>query len=108
MTKEYTHELHKEILSISGRYELEKEGRMVHDGRELLYVIANTVVDSSCCGYGCWQYAVVPGFIVSWRSRQNQEGHCVSDVEPISDETSRQEIRKLLHEMESVSQVQFW
>ena len=108
MTKEYTHALHKEILSISGRYELEKEGRMAYDGRELLYVSAHTVVDSSCCGYGSWQYAVVPGFIVSWRSRQNQEGYFVSDVEPISDETSRQEIKKLLHEMESVSQVQFW
>ncbi len=108
MPTEYTHALNKEILSISGSYELEKEERMAYDGRRLLYVIGNAVVDSSCCGYGSWSYALVPGFIVSWKSRQNEQGHPVSDVEPISNEKARHEIKKFIHEAESVSQVQFW
>ena len=108
MLKEYTHELNQEVLSISGRYELEKEERMALNGREVLYVIGNAVVDSSCCGFGGCRYAVVPGFIVNWQSRTNEKGRSVSDVEPISDGKTRDEIRKLLEKAEWVSQVQFW
>jgi hypothetical protein len=108
MIKEYTHALHTEVLSISGSYELQKEERRVYDGREFLYAIGNAIVDTSCCGYGSWQYAVVPGFLVSWKSRKNEAGHPVSDVELISDEKTRQAISKVLQAVESVSRVQFW
>ena len=51
MTKEYTHELQVEYRSISGRYEPEKEGKIRVDGKEVLYVVGNAVVDSFCCGH---------------------------------------------------------
>jgi hypothetical protein len=108
MTKVYTHKLHEEVLSISGRYELDKEERLAYNGREFLYVIGDAVMDTSCCGYGAWRYAVVPGFIVSWKSGTNQQGHPISEVEPIADEKTQQEIKKLLYEVEAVNQVQFW
>jgi len=50
--REYTHELNKEIRSISGGYELEMEGELEIYGKEVLYVVGNAVVDSSCCGMG--------------------------------------------------------
>ena len=108
MTTAYTHALHQEVLSISGSYELEKEERLAYAGRELLYIIGNAVVDTSCCGYGSFRYAVVPGFVVSWRSRHNEAGESVSEVEPISQEAIKQEIAKRLRAAESVNQVQFW
>jgi hypothetical protein len=89
MIKEYSHELGKEILSISGRYKLEKEEKLEHNGREILYVIGNAVIDSSCCGSGGCRYAVVPGFIVSWKTKTYEGGFQTSEVEPITEQKKR-------------------
>jgi hypothetical protein len=52
MIREYTHELNREVRSISGGYELEREEKFDMHGKEVLYVVGNAVVDSSCCGVG--------------------------------------------------------
>ena len=108
MIKEYTHDLEKEVLSISGRYELEKEERFKYNEREILYVIGNAVVDSSCCGYGGCRYAVVPGFILKWKSKTNKDGFHISEVEPITEQMLKADLRKTLEKKEWVNQVQFW
>ncbi len=108
MIKEYTHELEKEVLSISGWYELEKEERFKYNEREILYVIGNAVVDSSCCGYGGCRYAVVPGFILNWKSKTNKDGLHISEVEPINGQMLKEDLRKVLEKKEWVSQVRFW
>ena len=108
MTKDYTHVLNEEVASISGRYEIVKEERVEYRNREFLYIIGNGVVDSSCCGTGTCHYAVVPGFMVHWKSRASATGFLISEVETISDETARLEIRKIIEEREQVNQVQFW
>ena len=64
MTREYTHELNREVQSISGWYKLYKEEKIELMGKEVLYVVGDGVVESSCCGTGGCCYAVVPGFIV--------------------------------------------
>jgi hypothetical protein len=108
MSVEYTHELNREVLSISGRYTLEKEERIAYKGMVLLYVIGNAVVDSSCCGYGECRYAVVPGFVVEWKSGTNKGGLPTSEVEPVRSEKSQKEIRKLIEQKECITQVEFW
>jgi hypothetical protein len=108
MIREYTHDLKREIFSISGRYELEREEKIEYQGRDILYVIGNAVVDSSCCGYWGCRYAVVPGFVVGWKSGTNGEGLPISQVDPIMDEKLRKEIRRFIQEKECVSQVEFW
>jgi hypothetical protein len=108
MSMTYTHELNKEVLSISGWYELEKEERITHQGREILYVVGNAVVDSSCCGSGGCRYAVVPGYVLSWKSGTNENGLSTSQVEPVRAPEVQSEIRDLLEGREGVTQVQFW
>jgi hypothetical protein len=108
VTKTYTHELNQEVQTISGWYELHKEERIELVGEEILYVVGNAVVDSSCCGIGGCHYAVVPGSIVSWKSGTNEAGLFTSVVEPIKDEKVREELQKILTEKEGVSQVLFW
>lgn len=108
MNKKYTHELNKEIKSISGWYELHKEGRIDHGGKEFLYVVGDAVVDSSCCGIGGCRYAVVPGSIVSWKSETNDDGLLTSVVEPVRDKNVKDQLREILIKKEDVSQVQFW
>jgi hypothetical protein len=107
--KTYTHAaLDEEVSSISGWYALQKEERMELSGREILYLVGQAVVDGSCCGYGGCRYAVVPGFVAAWKSGTDSEGFSTSVVEPIKDQTVRDEIRRLIEGKEGVSQVQFW
>ena len=107
MTKAYTHELGREVRSISGGYELEREGNLQIDGRNVLYVVGNGVVDSSCCGVGGCRYALVPGYVRQFKTRQDEQGLWISEVEPIIDMATRQEITRVLKEKEIVQQVQF-
>jgi hypothetical protein len=108
MTKQYVHELNKEVRSIAGWYELCKEERIGHRGKEFLYLVGNGVVDSSCCGVGGCRYAIVPGSVVSWKSETNEEGLTTSVVEPVRDEGLRNELREIVSKREGVTQVQFW
>ena len=105
--KEYKHELRKEVRSIAGGYELEKEGTLEMDGKEVLYVVGNAVVDSSCCGFGGCRYALVPGYVEAFKARRDGHGQWISRVEPIMDRAIRQEITRVLMEEELVQQVQF-
>ncbi len=107
VTRTYTHELKKRIQAISGWYELEEEGKLRIHGKEVLYVVGIAAVDSSCCGvWGC-RYALVPGYILKFKSRKNEQGYWISEVEPIADEKTRQEMVRVLKEKEGVQQVRF-
>ena len=50
MSKEYVHDLKAEVSSISGSYELEKEGRIEVEEKAILYAVGHAVVSSACCG----------------------------------------------------------
>jgi len=106
--REYTHELNVEVRSISGGYNLDEEGKIAVLGREVIYAIGNAVVDSACCGaYGC-RFALVPGYVVSWKFKKNADGLSVSMVEPITDHIAKQEIEDTLRIGKTVQQVVFW
>jgi len=110
ISTKYTHlELGKDMATgISGYYTPQKEVRLKYNGREVLYVIGQAVVESSCCGIGSWIYAIVPGYIVSWQNTKNDAGLPVSEVEPISDEETRENLRRLIQTNETASLVGFW
>ena len=109
MNVKYTHlELNKEISCVAGFYTPQKEERLKNNKREVVYVIGRAVIESSCCGVGNCGYALVPGYIVSWQNEKNDAGLPVSEVEPVSDEASRDSIRKIIKEAENISQIEFW
>jgi len=109
-TTTYTHlELGQEVPSgIAGYYTPQKEVRLDCQGRQVLCIIGRAVVESSCCGTGSWTYAVVPGYVVNWKSRQNEAGLPVSEVEPVSDEETREQVRKALEATEAATLIGFW
>ena len=109
MNVKYTHlELNKNISCVAGFYTPQKEVKLRYNNREVLYVIGRAVIESSCCGVGNWGYALVPGYIVNWQKEKNEAGLPVSEVEPIWDEATRNEIRKIIKEEENISQIEFW
>jgi hypothetical protein len=105
---EYIHqEMNQEVTAIGGHYVLVKEVRLPFHGRELLYLVGHAAFDTTCCGVGGCAYALVPGFILSWKSRMNHEGLAVSQVETINDNGVQEQVRRLIEEMEVVQKVRF-
>jgi hypothetical protein len=105
----YTHlELNKDVPTPSGYYTPQKEVRLKLDGREVLYVLSQAVVDASCCGTGDFNSALVPGYIVKWRSEKNTDSNPVSLIEPVTDEKNRDAIRQIIKEKEHITQTEFW
>ena len=104
----YTHTpLGQEITAVAGHYVLQEEKRVSFRGRELLVASGYVVVDSSCCGSGGCGFAHVAGYVMGWKSRKNEKGEAVSEVEPVRNEEEKEAIRKWIRENEKVLQVQF-
>jgi hypothetical protein len=112
MKLEYAHlPLNEEVRGLSGFYIPSKEVRLKYNGKEVLYVIGISTLDSSCCGVssvGFCSYAVVPGFVLSWQNKKNKDGLPLSEVEPIDDEAAKRAITKTIRETESVGNIDFW
>ena len=107
-TVEYVHQgLHQQFTAIGGHYVLVKEARLSFHGRDILYLVGHAAFDTSCCGPGGCAYALVPGFVRSWQSSRTEEGLVASQVEPIREPDTQNEIRSLLEQLETVQQVVF-
>ncbi len=105
----YTHpELGEEIEAISGHYSIEKEAQITYKGRQVCYSTGYSVIDTSCCGPGGCGFAFVVGYIMNWKNGKNNNGTYTSDIEPISNNEEKQELRKLLTQLLHVLQVNFW
>jgi hypothetical protein len=108
---EYVHiPLYEEVTALAGYYAISKELRLKHNGREVLCMIGNCSVESSCCGQRSFHYAIVPGYLVSWKTKRNEAGLPVSEVEPITDKAIKCEIVATLESTETVmkSNIEFW
>ncbi|MDY6935798.1 MAG: hypothetical protein SVZ03_16460 [Spirochaetota bacterium] len=99
--------LNEEILSISSHYVFLKEVRYPYNGKEILYYTGYSVTDKSCCGIGGSSFSYVPGFIINWHTKQNENGDFISEIEPIRDDNTMREISKLLKQKEICTQVNF-
>ena len=108
-TLEYTHlKLNEDVYNKTGYYTPQKEVRLKYNDREVLYVVGQAVIESSCCGVGNWGYVTVPGYILNWQNETNEAGLPVSEVEPISDKAIRENISQIIKEAELISQIEFW
>jgi hypothetical protein len=108
LTGEVIHQpLNQEVTAIGGHYLLVKEVRLPFQGREVLYLVGHAAFETTCCGTGGCAYALVPGFILAWKTRTNGDGLAVSLVEPVDDEAVQEEIRRLILKGEMVQQVNF-
>lgn len=90
MIKDYVHiPLGLEVRSVSGGYVLDREERIGLLGREALCVAGVGIVDTACCGMGGSRYAMVPGWVVEWKTRTDGDGLFISRVSRITDEAER-------------------
>ncbi len=107
MAKYIHRELNKFAPFGGSLYAPQKEVRLKYRRREVLYVIGETLLETACCGACLNQYTLVPGYIVKWQKEKNREGLPVSEVQPITDEATRQELSQLISAAGSIPQVVF-
>ncbi len=99
MSSEHVHQnLAEEVRSIGGYYQVIEEAALPFKDREVLYLVEIGHVETSCCGAGGIPFIFVPGYIVSWRCRENDCGLPVSEVERITDEDERKQITERIAE----------
>ncbi len=108
-TMRYAHQpLGEDVpTGIAGYYTPFREVRLPYRGRTLLYVVGRAVIESSCCGSGAWDYAVVPGYLVSWHSG-TRGALPTSEVELITDRAEQEELRRTIETAEHLDLVTFW
>jgi len=118
-TLKYTHlPLGEDVEAFAGYYTPENEVRLKHNGREVLYVTGHLMVEATCSGDSCgiadtctaadYRYAIVPGYVLRWQSERNKAGLPISEVEPIADRETLNDIRRIILASEAISQVDFW
>jgi len=109
MASEYEHlELHAEVRSIGGYYTINKEALVQHNGREVLVAYGYGAADTSCCGAGTGcRFANVVGYVLAWKTKTANNGMPISCVEPIRNESTQGEIRRLIAATEPYCQVNF-
>jgi hypothetical protein len=109
MTKDYVHpRLNEEVTAIGGHYVSERDERIKINGREVLYILGYSVMDTSCCGVGGGRFAVVPGWLVRYKYRTDDAGLPVSEVDPVEDEwETRRAIIGMIEKKEKYCSVRF-
>ena len=109
ITSKYTHlELNQDVeIGIASHYTPLQEVRLEYNGREVLYVVGLAVIEASCCGTGKWAYSIVPGYVINWQNTKNEVGLPVSEVEPIRDVETQNDISRIIEARESVHMIEF-
>jgi len=93
----YTHfPLNEEIRSIGGYYKVLDEGVINFEGEKILYALKGAHVETSCCGSGGMGLVSIPGFVVSWKSSESDDGYPISEVKHVTDTETRKRIKAVL------------
>ena len=111
MVNDFIHpRLGEDVYALAGYYTLLKELRLAHGGKEALCITGICAVEASCCGSRTFHYAIVPGYVVNWKYRVNEEGLPVSEVETVTEEAAKEEIAGIIEEREGIlkGDIEFW
>ena len=86
-----------EIILISVIFKVTAEGCLAYCNRNLLNIECLTTVGSACCGMIECRVIHVPGFVLSWHYKiDNVSNNPLSKVEPITDPSTLEDVKKLL------------
>ena len=96
---EYIHpELKKRVDLFGGGYSFIEEGKFAYREKEVLFSVGIADLEASCCGtWGCG-FIKVPGYVLSWKTRVDECGQVISEIERVEDQESQREIREILQE----------
>ncbi len=104
----FTHPvLNDPVTAIGGTYVLTGEQKIGYQGEQLLVFTGHAVFDTSCCGAGGCAYALVPGFVESYRCGKDDAGRWLSRVRLIEGAQLRKTVTAAIRAQTNAHQVQF-
>ena len=108
LIQKYSHrDLNQQVEAIGGHYMLTNEVQTMFRERQVLYLVGYGLFDTSCCGAGGCAYAIVQGYVISWKQKTTVDSHPISTVERIRETDIQKEIKTTIMNQEMVSQVIF-
>lgn len=110
MSYVYIHLPEDRDIGFDGRSYSIKEGILEYRGRRLLYLNAEASAVSFCDRSYAYHLGSVnvKGYAIRWKFGANEKGEMLSEIEPVNEETEKQEIVKLLRANQNVSAVYFF
>jgi hypothetical protein len=81
---------------------------MPYNGKEVLLLLGDACIDSSCCGCASWSYIQVPGFLVRKHVTGGAEKPGVSEVDTIEDKAVRDGLVQSLGKKYPGARVEVW
>jgi hypothetical protein len=97
------------VFGIAGYYTPQEETVLPYNGREILYVTGQVIMEAACCNIADdWVYVLVPGYIVDWQNDVNEEGEKITTVEPVRSSKEKNDIRKAIQETLGYIPIDFW
>jgi hypothetical protein len=99
--------LGEEVRAIGGSCALVEERLVEFEEERVLVVLGAAQFDTSCCGAGGCAYAIVPGFVRTFRDAMDGDGLPTSLVEPITDPGTQRRFEAILRETFHVGEVRF-
>ncbi len=106
--KTYTHPvLNDPVTAIGGTYVITGEQKIGYQDEQSLVFSGHAVFDTTCCGAGGCAYALVPGFVDSYRCGKDDAGRWLSRVRPIEGVQLRKTVTAVIRAQTNAHQVQF-
>jgi len=86
-----------EVILMATIFKITAGGCLAYGNRNLLYIEGFTTVGSACSGAMECHLIHVPGFVVSWHYKIDKaSGNPISIVEPITDPSTQEDVKKRL------------
>jgi hypothetical protein len=54
------------------------------------------------------RFITVPGFVKAWQNKRGKDDFPISEIEPVREERSKQEIREILRLAHEITNIDFW
>lgn len=85
-------------IGFSERAYQAREEKLEYNGQEILYHIVEST-GFTCCDRSYTSHLAtirVIGYIINWKYKTNEKGEKISEIEPIEDKKTQQELRYIL------------
>jgi hypothetical protein len=96
--RQYVHLPEDMEIGFSERAYQAREERLQFKEREILYHLVEST-GFTCCDRSYTSHLAtirVLGYIIRWKYTINEKGEAISEIEPIEDKETQQELRKIL------------
>jgi hypothetical protein len=97
----------EEQRSIAGSYTVQEYIVFPFKDCEVLYILGNVCLDTSCCGSGNWNYIQVIGYVLNVLKNETENHSSVFEIDTVENRNDQIAIRQTLTEKYPNARIEF-